>query len=44
MSIPEYEEPSGDEFLSDGDSYLTRNYLIVWSEDEARWLETPIPT
>lgn len=44
MSIPEFEPPSEDEFLSDGDSYFTRNYLMVWDQDEARWVETPIPT
>lgn len=44
MTIPEYQEPSSEEFLSDGDSYLTRNYLMVWNEAEARWEETPVPT
>lgn len=46
FDLPEeaiFTEPSVENFLSDGDSYYTRDKLIVWDQDLNKWVEEDLP-
>lgn len=42
-TIPEFTEPSVENFLSDGDSYYAGTKLIVWNQSLSKWVEEDLP-